>query len=138
MPALDKFVGLFESSLKKLGMRIYVPKNLERLVVYQRGRGDFEGTLLDAEKAAIAVGREAGDDGNRRGRATKVDMILCVIMNKSDGIMRDATNFAFRNVSRGQTIRRDKHGRNHTVHALETSVCSQICLHCKPRAQDQR
>jgi hypothetical protein len=138
MPALDKFVGLFESSLKKLGMRIYVPKNLERLVVYQRGRGDFEGTLLDAEKAAIAVGREAGDDGNRRGRATKVDMILCVIMNKSDGIMRDATNTACRNVSRGQAICRDKHGRNHAVHAIETSVCGQVRLHCQPCPQDQR
>jgi hypothetical protein len=30
MPALDKFVGLFETSLKKLGMRNYVSKNLKK------------------------------------------------------------------------------------------------------------
>ncbi len=106
MKEIDKFVSLFQMSLSRLGMRIYVPEKLEKLVVYQRGHGAFEKTLLDAEKAAMDVGREAGDDGRRRGRATKVDLILCVIMNKSDG-MSLRSNIEFRNVPRGQAICRD-------------------------------
>lgn len=97
--AVQNFVRMMESCLRKLGMDIFVPRDVEKLVVYQRDRGDYQGTLKDAEKAAIRVGEDAGDRaGDYERQGTKVDMILCVIMNKSDGTYQEVKRYAETNM----------------------------------------
>lgn len=80
---VGEFVDLLKQCINKMGMPCYFPKDLRKLVVYQKRRGDYKSTLIEAKAAALAVGREGKiQSGNTR----EIDLVLCVIINRSDGL----------------------------------------------------
>jgi hypothetical protein len=83
MDKIADFVDSLKQCFAKMGMPCFFPSDLKKLVVYQKRRGDFKSTLIEARESALAVGLES-----RRQNINKpgIDLVLCVIINRSDGL----------------------------------------------------
>lgn len=77
---IQNFMQMFGRILTEKGISIYIPSNIEDLVVYQRSRGDIEGTLVQAKNVALDIGKRAAEKGFKRTNGREVDVILCIMM----------------------------------------------------------
>lgn len=82
LQAVDKFGFALDDLVKKMGMNVYWPDDLSRMVTFL-GRNDIETTLLNAENQAIEMGKEAAAKGFTRSNNRKIDMIMCIIIQRN-------------------------------------------------------
>jgi len=122
LQAIDKFTMALDGMLKEKGICAHWPQDLSEMVVYQRHRNDIEGTLVQAEQAAMRMGEAAKKAGMKRTNGRKIDMVLCIMLIRNT-VYPEIKRYAETNLGVMTQCMLSKH-----VFAAKVPYCANLAL----------